>query len=221
FCMSPMAVRYLLRLIIPLFSCYLSHRDLHSFPTRRSSDLLHAQRYPDVVARIVDDEHRSHIEADRELIAFFRPKHVVRGCPCICIHREIMSDDHRGQTMCDGGPRARIDGVRKALPLLLDELAITAGGGNRSIRHLEHGERWSVDTGRILDCDAPALAFPICAARANLATDIDQVALDVTLLEARRYAIDRVSGSDGVQIDLEQRLVLANGRWLELQMHQR
>src|SRR5439155_23975313 len=97
------------------FSCSAHHRDLHSFPTRRSSDLVAPER-------VVHHFPAFHLHLDEVAVGQHRPKHLLGGAIRLEVQVE-RSEEHtselqsRGHLVC----RLLLEKKKKKFAHLINE----------------------------------------------------------------------------------------------------
>src|SRR3990167_8390281 len=88
------------------------------------------------------------------------------------------------------------------LAILLEIVAVIAGGGNAIAIQLQQPLRDALAVLRSLQADTPVLAVWLSSRRLELAGDFHQIAVDAQLVETLDDTVHRIAGSDAVEVDL-------------------
>src|SRR5690606_25139339 len=104
---------------------------------------------------------------------------------------------------------SRIKGVRVTLAILLEIVAVIAGGGHAQTIQLDNLLCHAPFALRRLDGDPPGRTVRLAPFGLELAGDFHQVAAHPQLLQTRGDTIDRIPSGNTVEIDLDAITILA------------
>ena len=141
-----------------------------------------------------------------------QPKDHERGGVGVCRGTILSYDGSRKDVVLDGIARARVDGMRVFLSVLIVEVAVVPRCGKPCIRNLEYGLQFLVDSQRVVyglvDADAPRLHLRVLALHHQLPADVYHVVAHAFPVEQPSHAVHSESFGYGTAIQHRARVAL-------------